>query len=77
MNKFIGMVQNTNRGRDKSNEDEIKSLIKTIEPMPSSETVEEKLNLLQVWICYGRTMMLSRHLFFGPFEKLHEISKTL
>lgn len=47
MNKLVGMVQNTNRGRDKSNEDEIKSLIETIESMPSSETVEEKLNLLR------------------------------
>ena len=47
MNDLVSMVQNTNRGRDKSNENAIKSLIEKIEAIPSSQTVEEKRDLLQ------------------------------
>ena len=47
MGDLIAMVQNTNRGRDKSKEDDIKGLIERIESIPSAQTVEEKNNLIQ------------------------------
>ena len=47
MSDLIIMVQNTNRGKDKSKEDDIKGLIERIESIPSTQTLEEKNNLLQ------------------------------
>ena len=41
------MVQNTNRGKDKSKEDDIKSVIERIESISSPHVIQENKNFLE------------------------------